>query len=193
MKNMRGALVTDNIKLVHHICHKYFSRAYASKLFEYEDLAGVGTVGLVKAARRFEPERGYKFSTYAATAILNELRHFVRDSSPVGGIRTPRGKECRIECHSFHALLDGEKAFEEFMEAEQDYTTAEVNEFLSRLPKLERDICRLRVAGLTQGQIALALGTSQVQVHRGLKKIRAKYMAYAKGGQRLAAVSGIRV
>jgi len=45
---------------------------------DYEDLVGHGTVALVEAVDKYEPERGYKFSTYAAHkikgAILDALR-----------------------------------------------------------------------------------------------------------------------
>ena len=44
-----------------------------------DDLISVGLIGLWKAARRYDPERGYRFSTLARTFILGEWRHHLRD------------------------------------------------------------------------------------------------------------------
>ena len=41
---------------------------------ELDDLIQIGYIGLIKAARRFEPERGLKFSTYAVPMIAGEIR-----------------------------------------------------------------------------------------------------------------------
>jgi RNA polymerase sigma-B factor len=43
-----------------------------------EDLEQVARMGLVKAARRFEPERGNSFAAYAVPTILGELRRYLR-------------------------------------------------------------------------------------------------------------------
>jgi RNA polymerase sigma-B factor len=44
-----------------------------------EDLVQIATVGLVNAITRFDPERGFSFSTFAVPTILGELRHHFRD------------------------------------------------------------------------------------------------------------------
>ena len=46
---------------------------------EPEDLIQIGYMGLIKAARRFEPERGLQFSTYAVPMITGEIRSQLRD------------------------------------------------------------------------------------------------------------------
>ena len=43
------------------------------------DLIECGTMGLVKAIRTFDPERGFAFSTYAVPLIFGEIRRFLRD------------------------------------------------------------------------------------------------------------------
>ena len=50
---------------------------------ELDDLIQIGYIGLLKAARRFEPERGLKFSTYAVPKIAGEIRRFLRDDGAV--------------------------------------------------------------------------------------------------------------
>jgi RNA polymerase sigma-B factor len=44
-----------------------------------EDLIQVAALGLLKAIDRFEPERGSKFTSYAAPTILGELKRHFRD------------------------------------------------------------------------------------------------------------------
>ena len=46
---------------------------------ELEDLIQIGYIGLIKAAERFEPERGLAFSTYAVPMIAGEIRSQLRD------------------------------------------------------------------------------------------------------------------
>jgi RNA polymerase sigma-B factor len=53
-----------------------------------EDLMQVASVGLIKAIDRFEPERGSKFTSYAAPTILGELKRHFRDKG--WSMRVPR-------------------------------------------------------------------------------------------------------
>lgn len=46
---------------------------------EYEDLIQIGSIGMLKAIRSFDPERGTAFSTYAVPLIIGEIRRFLRD------------------------------------------------------------------------------------------------------------------
>lgn len=55
---------------------------------EKEDLLQVGYIGLLNAIERFDPERGFRFSTYATHCVEGEIRHFLRDKSET--IRRPR-------------------------------------------------------------------------------------------------------
>ena len=46
---------------------------------EVDELYSLGLIGLLKAVRRFDPERGFKFSSIALPFILGEWRHHIRD------------------------------------------------------------------------------------------------------------------
>jgi len=46
---------------------------------EFDDLVQIGTLGLIKAARSFDPERGFAFSTYAVPIIMGEIKRNLRD------------------------------------------------------------------------------------------------------------------
>ena len=68
-------IVRRNQNLLHHILKRF---AYARD--PYEDLLQVANLGLIKAAQRFDAERGVRFSTYATAIVDGELRHHLRDS-----------------------------------------------------------------------------------------------------------------
>jgi RNA polymerase sporulation-specific sigma factor len=50
---------------------------------EQEDLIQIGTIGLLKAIKSFDPERGTCFSTYAVPMIFGEIRRTLRDDGPI--------------------------------------------------------------------------------------------------------------
>jgi len=50
---------------------------------EFEDLMQIGTMGMLKAIRSFDLERGTTFSTYAVPLIFGEIRRHIRDEGPI--------------------------------------------------------------------------------------------------------------
>jgi RNA polymerase sigma-B factor len=53
-----------------------------------DDLVQVASLGLIKAIDRFDPDRGTKFTSYAAPSILGELKRHFRDKG--WALRVPR-------------------------------------------------------------------------------------------------------
>ena len=71
-------LVVDNMALVRSVAIKFKDRGT-----EFEDLVQIGTIGMLKAIRSFEVERGTAFSTYAVPLIVGEIRKHLRDDGPI--------------------------------------------------------------------------------------------------------------
>ena len=55
------------------------ARKFAGRGVEQEDLEQVAALALMKAVERFEPERGWQFSTFATPTIAGEVRNYLRD------------------------------------------------------------------------------------------------------------------
>jgi RNA polymerase sigma factor for flagellar operon FliA len=76
-KSVSDEQIVELLPLVNRIAHKIHS--YLKPPLSFDDLVSAGTVGLVKAARDYDPSFQAEFKTYAYTrikgAILDELRN----------------------------------------------------------------------------------------------------------------------
>src|SRR5687768_5079971 len=73
----RKKMIESNLRLVVKIARRYYNRG-----MEFSDLIEEGNLGLLRAVEKFDPERGFRFSTYATwwirqtieRAIMNQTR-----------------------------------------------------------------------------------------------------------------------
>ena len=79
----REQLIVSHLNLVRFLASKFKNRGEP-----LDDLVQVGTVGLIKAIDRFEPNRGLEFTTYATPTILGEIKRHFRDKG--WSVRVPR-------------------------------------------------------------------------------------------------------
>jgi RNA polymerase sigma-B factor len=80
---LRSQLIEAHIGLAEHLARRFVYRGEP-----YDDLVQVGSIALIKAVDRFDPERGVEFTTFATETILGELKRHFRDKG--WAIRTPR-------------------------------------------------------------------------------------------------------
>src|SRR5579862_5730626 len=78
----RSLLVESNMRLVINI-----ARGYHSVLVPFEDLVQEGAIGLMTACERYDPSRGYRFSTYATHWIRQAISRAIDNKARA--IRVP--------------------------------------------------------------------------------------------------------
>ena len=90
----KNKLVEANMRLVINIAKTYRNRA-----IPLEDLIQDGAIGLIQAAERFDPDKGFRFSTYAT--------HWIRQT--IGRAIDNRSKAIRLPAHVSQSLRKAQK------------------------------------------------------------------------------------
>ena len=110
----KTALTESNIRLVISIAKRYQKRGMA-----FQDLAQEGILGLTKACEKFDPERGFRFSTYATWWIKQSIMRAIAD----------QGRTIRLPVHIHDQLSQLRKAERELkLEHGRDPTANEIAE-----------------------------------------------------------------
>ena len=76
IEDNRELLIVHNLRLV-----VYIAKKFDGKNTSTEDLISIGTIGLMKAVRTFDPNKNIKLATYASRCIENEILMHLRKIS----------------------------------------------------------------------------------------------------------------
>jgi RNA polymerase primary sigma factor len=88
-ENARKKLIVSNLKLVITI-----AKSYSTYGVPFLDLIEEGNLGLIKAVSRFDPEKGFRFSTYSSWWIRQSIVRAISNSS----------RTIRIPIHVFQLM-----------------------------------------------------------------------------------------
>jgi RNA polymerase sigma factor, sigma-70 family len=171
--DIRQTLIERNLRLVVYIARKFENTGVG-----LEDLISIGTIGLIKAANTYRPDKNAKLATYASRCIENEILMYLRKSVNQRA-EVSLDEPLKTDWDGNELLLSDVLGTEPdcvMRPVEDDVERQILGSLLSRLPERERVIIAMRfgLAGgdeLTQKEVADRLGISQSYISRLEKRI----------------------
>lgn len=168
-------LISHNLRLV-----VYLARKFENTGVGVEDLISIGTIGLIKGIRTFNPEKNIKLATYASRCIENEILMHLRRTNKLK-LEVSFDEPLNVDWDGNELLLSDILGTDEDVIYRDLETEAEIGLLRKAMEKLndkERTIIELRYGynqknekEMTQKEVADLLGISQSYISRLEKKI----------------------
>ena len=170
IEDNRELLIIHNLRLV-----VYIAKKFENKTTSTEDLVSIGTIGLMKAVKTFNPEKNIKLATYASRCIENEILMHLRNEM---SFDEPLSVDWDGNELTLRDVL-GTDPNDVFEEIEYDDEKRLLRQTVAALPEKERNLMTLRFGldgneSLTQKQLADKMGISQSYISRLEKRILQK-------------------
>ena len=127
----RHKLIEKNLRLVISVAKKYRGMG-----LPFEDLIQEGNLGLMKAVEKFDPDRGWRFSTYATWWVRQAVQRAVADKGRTIRVPVHMGEKIRKMARAYNELsveLEREPADEEVAER-LGWTADEVHNVKGAMP-----------------------------------------------------------
>lgn len=169
MDKEKEQLITENIRLAYYVAKRFLNSG-----IEYDDLVQVASLGLVKAAKKFNSEKGVQFNTFAMRVMTNEI------------LMEMRSVRRREQCVSLSERVLGEEEDVELLDMipdiEDKFAIVEEVDWLQRkmcrLNERERRVLKanLQYQGVAQDKKCVLLGISQSYYSRIMRSARNKIL-----------------
>lgn len=168
-ENARNILIEHNLRLVAHVCKKY-----SSSKVEQDDLISIGSIGLIKGIKTYNPKKSIKLSTYISKCIENEILMYFRATKKLNNevyLEEPIGKDKDDNMISLKDILENDdKPIDEEIDLKLRISRL-YKKIKTVLKDRERAIIELRFGlkgkkPITQREIANKMGISRSYVSR---------------------------
>ena len=127
----RRRLVEKNLRLVVSVAKRY--RGYG---VPFEDLIQEGNIGLIKAVEKFDPDRGWRFATYATWWVRQAIGRAVADKGRTIRLPVHMGEKMRKMARTYNGLSAelGREPIDEEVAGRLGWTVERVRDLKSALP-----------------------------------------------------------
>ena len=127
----RTRLLEKNLRLVVSVAKKY--RGYG---VPFEDLIQEGNIGLMKAVDKYDPDRGWRFSTYATWWVRQAVGRAVSDKGRTIRLPVHMGEKMRKMARTYNGLSAelGREPTDEEVAGRLGWTAEKVREVKGAMP-----------------------------------------------------------